>query len=282
MRKFILSLTIALAALLLPAGAWAQSPNHDKLSVPLTDPSRPAHLKVGLINGSITVNAYSGKEVVVEAAVRNSGDDDEDSDEESAKRKGLHRVANTSSGLSVEEDNNDVDVGVSMLGGSRTVDLTIQVPASTSMKLSTINDGEIHVNGVKGDIEVSNTNGPVTLSDISGSAVADALNGEIRVSFTGVDPKKSMSFSSLNGDIDITFPPDVRASIQMQTEQGEIYTDFDMKMQNASSKREENRTGKDGKYKLSLERMMTGTINGGGQDILIKNFNGSIYIRKGK
>jgi len=28
--------------------------------------------------------------------------------------------------------------------------------------------------------------------------------------------------------------------------------------------------------------MMTGTINGGGAEVQFKNFNGDIYIRKGK
>ncbi len=281
---FSLTLTLALSACLIPWGASGQTPDRDKLTVPLTDPSRPAHLKVGLINGSITVNAYSGKDVIVEAAVRSADDQDqeESSDEESAKRRGLRRITNTSTGLSVEEDNNDVEVGVSMIGGSRTVDLTIQVPVSASMRLSTINDGDIHVTGVKGDIEVSNTNGGITLSQISGSAVCDALNGEIRVSFTGVDPKKSMSFSSLNGDIDLTFPPDIKATLKMQTEQGEIYSDFDMKMETSHSKMEENKREREGKYRVTLERMMTGSINGGGQEVLVKNFNGSIYIRKGK
>ncbi len=45
----------------------------DKISVNLSDPSRPATVKASLLNGSITVKGYDGKEVVAEAHVR-SGD----------------------------------------------------------------------------------------------------------------------------------------------------------------------------------------------------------------
>jgi|ERR1041385_8936309 DUF4097 and DUF4098 domain-containing protein YvlB len=286
MNSKIIALLVIISLVLLGTTFMsAQSSAVDKLSVPLSDPSRPAHLKVGLINGSITVNGYSGKEVAVEARLRAEEDrdeDKEDSDDGAKKRAGLRRIANTSTGLSVEEDNNEVEVSSGIMGGSRTVDLTIQVPLNTSMKLHTINDGDIHVTGVKGDLEVSNTNGSVTLSQISGSAVADAINGEIVVTFASVDPKKSMSFSSMNGDIDVTFPPDIKATMSMKTEEGEIYSDFDMKMENASTKVEDNKSGKRGKYRVRLEKTMNGTINGGGTEIQFKNFNGSIYIRKGK
>jgi hypothetical protein len=54
------------------ARTQAQSqPGVDRVSVTLSDPSRPAMVKAGLVNGGITVKAYEGKEVVVEARPRN-------------------------------------------------------------------------------------------------------------------------------------------------------------------------------------------------------------------
>lgn len=37
-----------------------------------------------------------------------------------------------------------------------------------------------------------------------------------------------------------------------------------------------------GKYRISLERAVIGSINGGGPEFNLQNFNGNIYIRKGK
>jgi DUF4097 and DUF4098 domain-containing protein YvlB len=281
MKKFTLIFASVIAAFLFHAATSAQTKSADRLTVPLSDPSRPAFLKVGLINGGIKVTGYSGKEVIVEG--KNRDDDGEESEpEKKEKVRGLHRIPNTSSGLTVEEDDNVVNVGMGMMAGSRTTDLTIQVPTNTSMKLSSINDGDIDVSRVKGDLEISNTNGSIALSEVNGSAVLDALNGDITVSFTGVNPEKSMSFSSLNGTIDVTFPPGLKATVRMKTDQGEIYSDFDIKMDNSPAKVEDNGRGGRGKYRVTLEKMMTGSINGGGPEIQFKNFNGDIYIRKGK
>jgi DUF4097 and DUF4098 domain-containing protein YvlB len=273
---------MATVVLLVTASAiFPQTKSGDRLSVPLSDPGRPAFLKAGLISGGIMVKGSSGKEVIVEAKTREEDEEERDSDRE-AKARGLHRIPNTSSGLSVEEEDNTVTVGVGMRGMSRTMDLTIEVPTNTSMKLSTVNEGDIDVSNVKGDLEVSNTNGSITLSEVNGSAVLDALNGKIAVSFSGVNPEKSMSFSSLNGDIDITFPSALKATVRIKTEQGEIYSDFDIKMGNSTTKLGDNDREARGRHRVELERMMTGTINGGGPEMLFKTLNGDIYIRKGK
>ena len=68
--------------------------------------------------------------------------------------------------------------------------------------------------------------------------------------------------------------------MQLKSEQGEIYSDFDLQMQKAPARVDKNDQGK-GKYRVTVENLMRGTINGGGQEITFNNFNGSIYIRKG-
>lgn len=44
----------------------------------------------------------------------------------------------------------------------------------------------------------------------------------------------------------------------------------------------EDSRNKSGRYRVHIDKTMYGTINGGGPEIQFKNFNGSIYIRKGK
>jgi hypothetical protein len=263
----------------------AQTPSVDRINVPLSDPARPVMLKVGLISGSITVKGSSTKQVVVEASLRLEvlkGREEESDEDRSKPPPGLKLIPNTSSGLSVEEDDNVVEVSTGSRGGSRTIDLTIQVPMNCSMKLSTINDGDIEVSNVNGDLEINNTNGSVTLSGISGSAVAHALNGNVIVTFLKVNPQRPMSFSSLNGKIDVTLPSDTKATLYLKDEMGEIYSDFDMKVESATTKMEEGGKGKKGKYHLTMEKGMRGVINGGGTEMQFSNFNGDIYIRKGK
>ena len=257
------------------ASASAQ-PATERIPVPLTDPGRPVFLKVGLIAGGITVRGYAGKEVIVEVSA-------EQADEEAPKGKTegkMRLIPNTSIGLTAEEEDNTVTVSAGLGGISRKTDLVIQVPSACSMKLSTVNNGDITVENVAGELEVNNTNGSITLKQIAGSAVAQTVNGEVRVSFTKVNPDKAMSFSSLNGDIDVTFPASLKATVRLKSEQGEIYSDFDVQMQKSEARVDRNEKG-GGKYRVTLEKAMHGTINGGGQEIQFSNFNGDIYIRKG-
>jgi DUF4097 and DUF4098 domain-containing protein YvlB len=184
----------------------------------------------------------------------------------------------TSTGLSVEEDNNQVRIGTETM--QRTVDLTITVPRQTSLVLRATNDGDIVVSGVDGEIDVNNLNGEVTLTNVAGSVVAHALNGEIKVTMNRVN-QKPMAFSSMNGDIDVTLPPDIKANISVRSDNGEVLSDFDIQVQAAASQpMVEDSRGKGGKYKVKLDKTVRGTINGGGPEIQFKNFNGDILIRK--
>jgi len=285
MKHLTTMMILAVLFLFAVGSSPGQGTGGDKITVPLTDPSKPVQLKISLMNGSIDVKGYSGKEVIVEGRSLDSSDEDEEDardDEKMSKRRGMRRITGGGAGLSVEEDHNEVTIGTGWRHMGAPMAVTVQVPVNTSMKLSTMNDGDIKVTGVTGDLELSNMNGGIDIRDITGSVVADALNDEIKVVFTSVDPKKSMSFSSMNGDIDVTLPASVKATLKLKNDMGEIYSDFDMKLDNSTSRVEEGKKGKRGKYKVSLEKIMTGTINGGGAELNFKNFNGDIYIRKGK
>jgi len=92
------------AALITPCArgeAQAQS-GSDRVSVNLSDPTRPAFVKASSVNGSITVKAYEGKEVIVEARGRN--------EEGEKPSSGPKRLNISTTGLTVEEENNEVRI----------------------------------------------------------------------------------------------------------------------------------------------------------------------------
>jgi|SRR5579864_394367 len=281
MKRIFLYSFISIVIAILGPGAQrlAAEADNNRIVVPLSDPSRPAQVRAHLVSGSITVKAYEGKDVIVETRSR-AGDGDNDNDEEKPERQGnLHRIPLASAGFSVESDNNQVRISASPM---RTTDLVLTVPTHTSLSLHTVNSGNIEVTGVDGEFDVNDVNGSVTLKNVSGSVVAHALNGRVTASFVRVDPQKAMAFSSLNGDIDVTFPPDIKATVSLRTDNGEVYSDFDIQLQSASPQPAvEDGRGRGGKYVVKVERTVRGNINGGGQDIQFKNFNGNIYIRKG-
>jgi len=272
------SLVVAFISCVAPSAVSARAQTQeqsgpDRVAVTLTDPSRPALVKASLVNGGITVKAYNGKEVIVEARARNR-----DRESGRSESNNMKRIVVSSTGLSVEAENNEVHIGTDSF--ARPIDLTISVPVHTSLKLSAVNDGNIVVTGVDGELDVNDVNGSVTLNNVSGSAVAHALNGRLLASFTRVN-QKPMAFSSLNGDIDVTFPADLKANLSLKSDRGEIFSDFDVQVQASAPQQTVEDGRKDGgKYVVKIDKAVHGTIGGGGPEMQFTNFNGSIYIRK--
>src|SRR5919204_1352790 len=123
-----------LAATLFWCGALAAQSLPDRVAVPLTDPARSVRLQAGLVNGSITVKVHAAQNVIVEARAR--------IEEGASEKRGAKRlVFIPSTGLTVEEENNEVQVSADSV--QHPVDLTILVPARTSVNLRTVNDGNI-------------------------------------------------------------------------------------------------------------------------------------------
>jgi Toastrack DUF4097 len=251
----------------------------DRVNVPLSDPSRPATVHVHLLSGTITVHGGGGKEIIVETS---GGRSDEGSHERSAPPNvaGMHRL-DVNAGLDVVEENNVVNIKTT--SWSRHSNLTITVPYRCSLELKTVTNGEIEVERVDGEIDADALNGKITLKDVSGSVLAHTLNGEIRANLDRVDPTKPMSFSTLNGEIDVTLPADLRANFRLKTDNGEIYTDFDVKLDpgsHAVTSDPDERRG--GGHHLRIDRTIRGTVNGGGPEYQFTSFNGQIFIRKKK
>lgn len=296
MKKSNLYFMCAILFLVAVAFTYSQEDPVDRATVPFSNPSQPGFVKASVYHGGITVRGYDGKEVVVEARARGKilSDLEQEISEKvretilseaqrkkiSEKVKGMRRIQVVTTGLTIEEEDNVMRVGVESY--KRTVDLTIQVPYSTSLKLKSYRDGDIIVENVNGEIEVEHYKGEVKITDISGSVVAYTYSGNIMVTFTKVAPEKPMSFSNYRGDIDVTFPADTPADLKMKSERGEIYSDFDISIKQTPQKVASDSQRKKGKYRISFEKYIHGSINGGGPEFHFKTYRGDILIRKAK
>lgn len=264
-----------LFASLLLSAIWLSAQAPEKVTVPLTDPGRPVRVRAQLIAGGITVHGYDGKEVLIESRFRPDGE----AHRLAVSNGGMRRLEMPgNAGLDVMEENNIVNIHTDSM--NRPVDLIISVPRRASLELKCLNDGNILVDHVDGEIDADDLNGGVTLKDISGSAVAHSLNAAVTVTFDRVDESKPMSFSTMNGGIDVTLPAQTRASLRMRTDHGEIFSDFDVKLDPSGSVKSEPERQKDGTYHLRFDRTVRGTINGGGPEYQFTSFQGQIFIRK--
>jgi hypothetical protein len=367
MRKRIANIVV-LAVLFAGTFGWALAQTKeeppDRAVVPLSNPAKPAKIEVSVIRGSITVKGYEGKEVIVEARVREKalpnygghyttgpyavttppaapgapapatapapvpsakagqqaervqreveaelaqsldeqevlakrltqGDkarnlylafipkDDKAQREAKEKRMaGMKLLSGSASGLEIQEENNVVQISTESWKAA--TDLVIQVPRTTSLEVRSTMDGAVVVEGVSGEIDINNINGPVTLTNVSGNTLVHTVNGDIEVTLARVAADKPLSFSTMNGDIDVTLPADVKANLKMKSEQGEIYSDFDINMTRQPAKSEAAEKTEQGKFRISFDKSLYGIVNGGGQEIGFNTFSGDIYIRKKK
>src|SRR5271156_1479204 len=110
MKTLIIPVSVfCLVSLVCIPGAWSQDTQPDRVTVPFSDPSRPKSLHASLINGSITVKGYDGKDAIVEA--HSGGRHRERPD----RSDGLHRIDTNATGLTVEEADNVITVGTRMI-----------------------------------------------------------------------------------------------------------------------------------------------------------------------
>ena len=191
--------------------------------------------------------------------------------------------------MEITEDHNTIRVGHGSF--MFPTDIVIQVPVDTSVNVSSLAGGAggITIENISGEIEASNMAGPVTITNASGSVVAHSMAGKITVALNRVMPDKSMSFSTMNGDIDVTLPADTKAQLKMKTDNGDIFTDFDVTLNPQKGapvveeqKAKGSKNGKDAKtrYRVRADSTTNGTINGGGPEMQFTTFNGRILIHK--
>ena len=192
----------------------------------------------------------------------------------------MKQLSGSSSGLEVEEEDNVVQINTQSWKAA--TDLVIQVPVTSSLEVQSSMDGAVVIEGVSGEIDINNINGPVTLTNVSGNTLVHTVNGDITVVLTRVAADKPLSFSTMNGDIDVTLPADVKANLKMKSEQGEIYSDFDINMTRQPARSEASEKTDQGKYRITFDKSLYGLVNGGGQEIAFNTFSGDIYIRKKK
>jgi hypothetical protein len=261
------------------AGALLAQDAGQKVNVPLHDPSRPPQIHAHVLMGGITVRGADVRDVEVSTISRGNEDQEETHERHPGRSEGMKRLnLPGNAGLDIVEDNNVVTIKTSSWRSP--ANLTITVPRHSSLDLKCVNNGEIRVENVDGEIDVDNLNGRIVLQNVAGSVVAHSLNGEVLATVDRVDPAKPMSFSTLNGTIDVTLPADVRANVRMKTDNGDIYSDFDIKLGSSGARQVEHE--RNGAYHVRFDRGMTGTINGGGPEYQFTSFNGQIYIRKKK
>ena len=191
-------------------------------TIKFSDPAKPGTIKVKLKMGDVVITGTDDKMVTVQTEF--------ESEDAPTRDDGL-RVLSESATYSLTEKDNVVtlDTGDSWAGFSNDAEFNVLVPRNTNVVVANGFGGEIIISNIDGDIEVKSLNGEITLDGFSGGALIETMNGEIMAKVRKLSENKPLSFTSMNGEIDIRLPADAQAKVRLRTQNGAILTDFDEK-----------------------------------------------------
>jgi hypothetical protein len=142
------------------------------------------------------------------------------------------------------------------------VNFVVRVPSGVQFIGRTIN-GEIRATSLTGNVDSRTVNGSINIST-SGYAQANTVNGEITARMGSANWSDSLEFKTVNGGIDLDLPGVLSTQIEAETFNGSIDSDFPLTVSGRVSRKH-----------------VSGTIGGGGRELLLKTLNGSIHLKRG-
>lgn len=170
---------------------------------------------------------------------------------------GLRLRASTGNGeLSVEKAGNEVELSTGN-GGIHIGQTEGRVTASTG-------NGDLEVESARGPVRASTGNGRIFVSTSAGPVSANTGNGDIDVRMQSLSNSGDMTFVSGSGAVRVTLPSDFNGDVDASTGNGDLHTDFAIKLIG----------------RLDPQHMR-GTIGSGGRTIHLQTGNGRLEIRKG-
>lgn len=253
--------------------ALSQNTFTDDFVIPLTRPGEAGKLLIQLHAGSIEISGHSGNNIEVLV----NSDRNEEEEKEEVRADGLKKILSRNIDLQVHEDDNEVKI--MSHSDDFEVNLQIKVPANFTIKLNS-HEGDVIAQNIKGELEINSHEGEIRLENISGSVVATCYDGDLKATLTKVKADTPMAFSSYDGNIDVTFPADLKTRVKARTDEGDIFTDYEVKMVDKAVEKKQDKDS--GSFSLSIGGWTTMDINGGGPEFMFRTWDGDIFIRKGK
>ena len=140
---------------------------------------------------------------------------------------------NTGIGLVVEKEENFFSV-LKISQNARNKTYKFFIPNKANLMVNDLHaqiETTYSIDNHKGEIEIMALNSQIKMNNVSGPVVANATNGNVEVVFNKITPDKPISFLSVNGYVDVTLPKNVAADLQLNTVNGEVYTDIDISVE---------------------------------------------------
>jgi hypothetical protein len=217
MKKYSLFLSICVMA---PMLSFAQ--NNKAYKGPFSGAEKRIHIYSG--SNVLIVQGSDDGNVVIETDATNR--------EMPEESQGLRVISagamdNTGVGANVTTEGNIMTIKIpkSRYFGNFIVKMPRAV--SVMVKESGNSYGKWQISGLEGEVEATTSYSTLTIKDVKGPIVARGGYGKINVIFDKLNPSKPNSISA-SGAVDISLPPDTKASLKLKSQYGDVFTDFDI------------------------------------------------------
>jgi len=214
------------------------------------------------VNGDVSVERASGRDVVVTADVRGPRSNPETVRIEMVEHAGgltFCAVYSTPEG----KRENSCGVGdkgrLSTVSNHVTVNFLVELPADVRFVSRTVN-GDVDAFDLGSDIEANTVNGDIAIST-TGFAAAETVNGSIEAEMGARDLLNDIVFSTVNGSITLDLHDAVDADVDASWLNGSFESAMPLTLEGRMSR-----------------RSARGTLGDGGPHIELKTVNGSIRI----
>ena len=206
----------------------------------------------GRENGSIRVIGWDGDSVKLSARIQANARDD------AAAKELIDNVKITVDGSRISSD---VQRGWSR-NENVSVSYVLFVPRRFDLDLDA-NNGSLGVNGVSGKMDLRTTNGSVSLTDVGGDVHAHTQNGSLNLQLAGGKwDGRGLDADTQNGSVRMGIPSSYAATIETETVNGHVNTDFPVTVQGR------------------ISRHLTLPLNGGGTTLRATTVNGSVTLSR--
>lgn len=223
---------------------------------------------------SVTIQGYEGKEILIN--VQTPAAEKKDDRANGLKAFGNTGYDNTGLGLTIKDKGQDTEI--TQIDQSAALQVEIKIPHTMSLSISNNRNllaakrdsSFIILKNVKSEVTAKLEDDNVKLENVTGPITISTMFGNIE----GIlqEPVKGpFSIVTLFGFIDLTLPGTIKANLTISSMTGGLYASDELNIKPVAP---------DQSGKVVSSNIVNGTMNGGGEALILKSSNGKIYLRK--
>lgn len=216
-----------------------------------------ANKRVHILSGAnqLTVEGHTGNEVIIEVEPSNK--------ELPEEAEGLRvitagAVDNTGIGANVTTEDNVLKIKLPKSKYFGNFRVKIPKDLAITIKESGYAYGKWFIGGLNGEVEINSSYSTINIKGISGPLLARCGYGKVSVVYDKLNQTKPNAISA-SGSADITLPADTKANLRLESDYGDIFTDFDLN-ELLTEDIKENKDGKPNSVTINGEAVIIGNV----------------------